>query len=164
MPVAMTAVGVMAGRVITATGRYKVFLVAGGVLLLAGMSVLSRMGTGTSRVEAALCVAVLGAGLGCLLQTVMLVSQNSAERKDIGVASAGVTLFRMLGSSVGVAVMGNLFNGRVREVTAQGLPGREAHRLATAEGMQAAFLAGAAAGAVMTAAALLVREVALRRS
>lgn len=164
MPVAMTAVGVVAGRVITATGHYKIFLVAGGALLLAGMSLLSRTVTGTSRFEAALCVTVLGAGLGCLLQTVMLVSQNSAERKDIGVASAGITLFRMLGSSVGVAVMGGLFNGRVQEVTAERLPGREAHRSAMAEGMHAAFLAGAAAGAVMLAAGLLVKEVALRRS
>ncbi|MDI3389871.1 MDR family MFS transporter [Streptomyces sp. B-S-A8] len=164
MPLAMTAVGVVAGRVITATGHYKVFLVTGGALLLVGMSMLSRMGTGTSRLEAALCVTVLGAGLGCLLQTVMLVSQNSAEQRDIGVASAGVTLFRMLGSSVGVAVMGGLFNDRVREVTAAHLPSRAAHRLATAEGLQAAFPAGAAAGAVMLVAGLLVKEVALRRS
>lgn len=164
MSLAMTVVGVVAGRVITATGHYKVFLVAGGALLCAGMALLSRLGTGSSRLEAALCVTVLGAGLGCLLQTVMLVSQNSAAREDIGAASAGVTLFRMLGSSVGVAVMGGLFAGRAREAAAGHPSGGAAQPAATAEGLQAAFLAGAVAGALMFAAAVLVKEVALRRS
>ncbi|MFE6721745.1 MDR family MFS transporter [Streptomyces albidoflavus] len=161
MPVAMTAVGVVAGRVITATGRYKAVLVAGGALLLGGMALLSRLTAGTSRPETALCVTVLGAGLGCLLQTVMLVSQNSVERRDIGIASASVTLFRLLGSSVGAAVMGGLFNGRVLHTASR--HGR-AGQLAAAEGLQASFLAGAVAGAVLLVVALLVEEVPLRRS
>ncbi|MDI3408232.1 MDR family MFS transporter [Streptomyces cavernicola] len=163
MPVAMTAVGVAAGRVVTVTGRYKPVLVAGGALLLGGMALLSRLTADTSRIEVALCVTVLGAGLGCLLQTVMLVSQNGAERRDIGIASASVTLFRLLGSSVGVAVMGGLFNGRVRQTTGPDLRHGAAEQFAAA-GLQASFLAGAVAGAVLLVAALLVEEVPLRRS
>lgn len=185
MPTAMIATGALAGRVVTGTGRYKIFPVAGGALLLVGMYLISRMDTATSGLEAALCMAVLGAGLGCLLQIVMLVSQNSVQPQDIGVASAGVTLVRMLGSSVGVAVMGNLLNGRVQEVMAARLPDlpaldsaqldaesldrlaqplREAYQFAVAEGMHAAFRLGAVAGAGTLAAALLIKEVELRRS
>ena len=165
------------------TGRYKAFPVAGGALMLAGMLLLSSMDTSTSRTEAALYMAVLGAGLGCLLQVVMLVSQNSVDVRDIGVASAAITLFRMLGRSFGVAVMGALFNRRVLEVMAERAPGRpalahaqldaagltrlqpavqEAYRHATAAGTHSAFLVGSLAGALALLAGLLVREVALR--
>ncbi|MDG9695040.1 MDR family MFS transporter [Streptomyces mutabilis] len=182
---AMIVLAMVAGRITSGTGRYKAFPVAGGALMLTGMLLLSTMDTSTSRTEAALYMAVLGAGLGCLLQVVMLVSQNSVDIRDIGVASAAVTLFRMLGSSFGVAVMGALFNRRVLEVMAERTPGRpaldhaqldaaslarlqpavqEAYRHATAAGTHSAFLVGSLAGALALLAGLLVREVALRRS
>ncbi|MFJ9721219.1 MDR family MFS transporter [Streptomyces sp. NPDC101209] len=182
---AMIVVSVAAGRITSSTGRYKAFPVAGGALLLTGMLLLSRMDTTTSRTESAVYMAVLGAGLGCLMQVMMLVSQNSVELRDIGVASAAITLFRMLGSSFGVAVMGALFNRRVLQVMAERTPGhppfahaqldasglmrlspavREAYRYATAAGTHSAFLVGSAAGAVALVAGLLVREVALRHT
>ncbi|MFE0739602.1 MFS transporter, partial [Streptomyces sp. NPDC058855] len=57
-----------------------------------------------------------GLGMGCLMQITMLVAQNSVEMKDMGVASSSTTLFRTLGSSFGVAIMGALFNNRVQDV------------------------------------------------
>jgi EmrB/QacA subfamily drug resistance transporter len=182
---AMIVVAMVAGRVTSGTGRYKIFPVAGGALMLAGMFLLSRMDVTTSRAEAAASMAVLGAGLGCLLQVIMLISQNSVDMRDIGVASAAVTLFRMLGSSFGVAIMGALFNRRVLEVMAERAPGRpalanaqldaaglahldpsvhDAYRYATAAGTHSAFLVGAVAGALTLVAGLLVKEVALRRT
>jgi len=182
---AMIVVAMVAGRVTSGTGRYKVFPVAGGVLLLAGMLLLSRMDTSTSRTESGLYMAVLGAGMGCLMQVMMLIAQNSVEIRDIGVAVAAITLFRMVGSSFGVAVMGALFNRRVLAVMAEQTPGHpqlahaqlnaaslnrlppavhEAYRHATAAGTHSAFLVGSLAGAAALVAGLLVREVALRRT
>ncbi|MFF4020832.1 MDR family MFS transporter [Streptomyces sp. NPDC001843] len=182
---AMIVVAMVAGRITSGTGRYKAFPVAGGALMLVGMLLLSRMDTSTSRTEAAVYMAVLGAGLGCLMQVMMLISQNSVDIRDIGAASAVITLFRMLGSSFGVAVMGALFNRRVLEVMADRTPGRpplahaqldaasldrlnpavhEAYRYATAAGTHSAFLVGSLAGAAALVAGLLVREVALRRT
>nr|WP_308363585.1 MULTISPECIES: MDR family MFS transporter [unclassified Streptomyces] len=181
----MIVVAAVAGRVTSGSGRYKVFPVAGGALLLAGMYLLSRMDTSTTRLESALSMALLGAGLGCLLQITTLVAQNSVQMKDIGVASAAATLFRMLGSSFGVAIMGALFNQRVTDVMAERVPGRpllenaqlsaaslakleapvrEAYRYATAAGTHTAFLFGAGAGALALIAGLLVKEVPLRKS
>ncbi|WP_405764014.1 MDR family MFS transporter [Streptomyces sp. NBC_00080] len=185
MLVAMTAVGAFAGRVVTGSGRYRILPVAGGALLLAGMVLLSQMDTATSRPQSALCMMVLGAGLGCLVQIVTLIAQNSVDSKDIGAASATVALFRMLGSSVGVALMGALFNSRVLDVMAERAPGRpaldharldaaslsalpapvrEAYRHATAAGTHAAFLAAAVAGAAVLVAGLLIKETALSRT
>ena len=79
----------------------------------------SSMDTETTRLTSGLYMAVLGAGMGCLMQITMLVAQNSVEMKDMGVASSSTTLFRTLGSSFGVAIMGALFNNRVQDVMAE---------------------------------------------
>ncbi|MGV9992989.1 MDR family MFS transporter [Streptomyces sp. NPDC003374] len=183
---AMMVVSLIAGRVTTGSGRYKVFPIAGGVLMIAGLYLLSLMDTGTSRVTSGLYMAVLGAGMGCLMQITMLVAQNSVEMRDMGVASSSTTLFRTLGSSFGVAIMGALFNNRVQHEMAeragslgskiteqsaqldakslQKLPAvaREAYQQAVASGTHSAFLLGSAVAVIVLVAALFVKEVPLK--
>ncbi|MEV6165235.1 MDR family MFS transporter [Streptomyces sp. NPDC052052] len=183
MLLSMMVVSVVAGRVTTSTGKYKIFPVTGSVLMVAGLFLLSRMDTGTTRFTSGLNMAVLGAGMGFLMQITMLVAQNSVEMKDMGVASSTTTLFRTLGSSFGVAIMGTLFTGRVRdemaargggEVTARSaqldagslakLPEavREAYRFAVSSGTHIAFAVAASAGLIAVLASLFVKEVPLR--
>nr|WP_270891977.1 MFS transporter [Streptomyces sp. DHE17-7] len=113
---AMLVTSMVAGRITTSTGRYKVFPLAGGALMTVGLFLLSLMDTDTSRLTSGLYMAVVGLGMGCLMQITMLVAQNSVEMKDMGVASSSTTLFRTLGSSFGVAIMGAIFNHRVQDV------------------------------------------------
>ncbi|MEU1279319.1 MDR family MFS transporter [Streptomyces sp. NPDC005805] len=183
MLMAMLVVSMVAGRITTSTGRYRVFPIAGGALMSAGLLLLSTMDTETSRWTAGVFMAVLGAGMGFLMQITMLVAQNSVEMKDMGVASSTATLFRTLGSSFGVAVMGALFTGRVQsEMAARGgeqatagsaqldaaslakLPDavREAYEYAVASGTHLAFLVGGCLAVVTVVAALFVTEVPLR--
>lgn len=183
---AMLAVSMVAGRVTTGSGRYKVFPVVGSVLLIVGLFLLAQMDTGTSRVTSGVFMAVLGAGMGCLMQITMLVAQNSVEMKDMGVASSTSTLSRTLGSSFGVAIMGALFNSRVQDAMAEraGALGakvteqsaqldaaglaklpvavREAYQYAVASGTHGAFLLGAVVAVVALVAAVFVKEVPLR--
>ncbi|MFF6786362.1 DHA2 family efflux MFS transporter permease subunit [Streptomyces sp. NPDC012510] len=183
---AMLAVSMVAGRVTTGSGRYKVFPVVGSGLMIVGLFLLAQMDTGTSRVTSGVFMAVLGAGMGCLMQITMLVAQNSVEMKDMGVASSTSTLSRTLGSSFGVAIMGALFNSRVQDVMAERagalgskvteqsaqldaaslakLPvaAREAYQYAVASGTHAAFLLGAVVAVVALVAAVFVKEVPLR--
>ncbi|MBT2369013.1 MFS transporter [Streptomyces sp. ISL-10] len=179
----MLAVSMVAGRVTTTTGKYRVFPIVGGALMVAGLFLLATMDTGTSRLTSGLYMAVLGAGMGFLMQITMLVAQNSVEMKDMGVASSAATLFRTLGSSFGVAIMGALFTARVQdEMTARGGaqataasaqldaaslaklpdPVREAYEFAVASGTHAAFLVGGAVAVVGLVAAFFVKEVPLR--
>ncbi|MFF8844729.1 MDR family MFS transporter [Streptomyces sp. NPDC015127] len=179
----MLAVSMVAGRVTTNTGRYRVFPIIGGALMVAGLFLLATMDTGTSRLTAGLYMAVLGAGMGFLMQITMLVAQNSVEMKDMGVASSAATLFRTLGSSFGVAIMGALFTSRVQdEMAARGGaqatagsaqldaaslaklpdPVREAYEFAVASGTHAAFLVGGAVAVIGLVAAFFVEEVPLR--
>jgi hypothetical protein len=73
------------------------------------------MGTGTSRLTSGIFMAVLGAGMGFLMQITMLVAQNSVELKDMGVASSTATLFRTIGGSFGVALFGAIYTNRMTD-------------------------------------------------
>ncbi|WP_406271640.1 MFS transporter [Streptomyces sp. NBC_00191] len=183
MLMSMLVVSMIAGRVTTSTGKYRLFPINGGGLMMVGLYLLSTMDTETSRLSSGLYMAVLGAGMGFLMQITMLVAQNSVELKDMGVASSGATLFRTLGSSFGVAIMGALFTSRVQhEMAARGGsaitersaqldaaslsklpdPVREAYEVAVSSGTHAAFLLGAAVAVVGFLAAFFVKEVPLR--
>ncbi|QUW84903.1 MFS transporter [Streptomyces mirabilis] len=183
---AMLVTSMVAGRVTTGTGRYKAFPIVGGVLMAVGLFLLSQMDTGTTRFTSGLYMAVLGLGMGCLMQITMLVAQNSVEMKDMGVASSSTTLFRTLGSSFGVAIMGALFNQRVQDVMTERagalgskvteqsaqldaaslakLPAaaREAYQYAVSSGTHSAFLLGAVVSVGALVAAVFVKEVPLR--
>jgi MFS family permease len=183
---AMLVTSMVAGRVTTSTGKYKVFPVLGSALMIVGLYLLSTMDTGTSRLTSGIFMAVVGLGMGCLMQITMLVAQNSVEMKDMGVASSSTTLFRTLGSSFGVAIMGALFNHRVQDVMAEragalgskvteqsaqldakGLlelpvPVREAYQHAVSAGTHSAFLLGAVVAVVALVAAVFVKEVPLK--
>ncbi|MFC6885924.1 MDR family MFS transporter [Actinomadura yumaensis] len=144
----------IAGKVMTRTGRYKVFPVAGTALLTAGTLLLATMGAGTGRVATGAFMAVVGAGLGFTMQMTMTIAQNSVEMRDLGAASAAVTLFRTLGGSLAVAVFGALFS--------RSMPGSHLTAAGTAEGTRHIFLVAAALCAVAFVASLLVKEVPLR--
>lgn len=74
-----------------------------------GMLLLSTMSATTPRLVASAWMVVLGIGLGLVMQVMVLVTQNSVDRSDLGVATATVSFFRSVGGSVGVAVFGALF-------------------------------------------------------
>ncbi|MFJ4617252.1 MDR family MFS transporter [Streptomyces sp. NPDC088812] len=183
---AMLVTSIVAGRITTNSGRYKIFPIVGGALMIVGLYLLSTMDTGTSRLTSGVFMAVVGLGMGCLMQITMLVAQNSVEMKDMGVASSSTTLFRTLGSSFGVAIMGALFNSRVQDAMAERagalgsavteqsaqldaaslakLPAaaREAYQYAVSDGTHAAFLLGSVVAVIALVAAFFVKEVPLR--
>ncbi|HEX6872543.1 MAG TPA: MDR family MFS transporter [Micromonosporaceae bacterium] len=109
MMVAMMAVSVFAGQVITKTGKYRLFPIVGGIVMTLGMVLLSLVAVDTTKTELALYMAVLGIGMGFLMQTTMLIAQNSVEQKDLGVASSSATFFRSIGGSFGVSLFGTIF-------------------------------------------------------
>ncbi|NJP47890.1 MFS transporter [Streptomyces sp. PRB2-1] len=114
MLLAMMVVSMIAGRVTTATGRYKIFPIIGGALITVGLFLLSTMDVHTTRFMSGVFMAVLGAGMGFIMQITMLVAQNSVEMRDIGVGSSSATLFRTIGGSFGVSLFGALFSHKVQ--------------------------------------------------
>lgn len=101
------------GQLITRTGRYKLFPIAGTASAVAGLLLLSTMDANTTRTAAGLYMAVLGVGIGLVMQVMVLAVQNSVPRRDLGVATSSVNVLRQIGSTVGVAGFGALLTHRL---------------------------------------------------
>ena len=117
-----TVTALIAGRITTRTGRYKALPIIGGGVMTVGMYLLTRLGLHTSLVTAGLYFAVLGLGMGFLMQITTLVAQNSVAPRDIGVASSSRTFFQQIGGSIGVAGFGAIFAHRLTAVMSARLP------------------------------------------
>lgn len=104
---------VISGQLISRTGRYKVFPLVGTAFTSLGLFLLSRMSTETGAITASLIMLLLGLGLGLVMQVLVIAAQNSVEYRDLGVATSGATLFRLIGGSLGTAVLGAIFAARL---------------------------------------------------
>jgi EmrB/QacA subfamily drug resistance transporter len=129
MMIGVTITSVLSGQVVTRTGRYKVFPIAGGAIMTVAMLLLTNLGADTTRVTSGLYYVVLGLGMGFMMQMVSLISQNSVQLKDMGVASSARMFFQQIGGSLGVAAFGSIFARRLTDAltTASGKSGTQVH-------------------------------------
>ncbi|WP_236241948.1 MDR family MFS transporter [Streptomyces sp. CC228A] len=111
----------VSGRVITATGRWKAWLVAGGALVTAGLGLLGTIRYDTAYWHVAVYMALLGLGLGMMMQNLVLCTQNQVAPRDLGAASSVVTFFRSLGGAVGVSALGAVMGSKVTDYVKDGL-------------------------------------------
>ncbi|MFJ5270939.1 MDR family MFS transporter [Streptomyces sp. NPDC088358] len=98
------ALSVVAGQITSRTGRYKIFPIIGGGLLVIGMLMLWRLTADSGLFYTDISMFVVGAGLGLNMQTIVLAMQNAVPPRDIGVATSSTTFFRQMGGTAGVAV------------------------------------------------------------
>ncbi|MFF9285217.1 MFS transporter [Streptomyces griseosporeus] len=103
----------VSGQVITKTGKWKAWLVTGGVLLTAGLGLLGTMRYDTDYWKIAIFMAVMGLGIGMMMQNLVLSTQNQVAPQDLGAASSVVTFFRSLGGAVGVSALGSVMATRI---------------------------------------------------
>jgi EmrB/QacA subfamily drug resistance transporter len=109
------------GNVISRTGKWKRWMVVGSLLLIAGLGLLATIDYETPYWELFVFMAVMGAGLGMLMQNLVLIVQNSVDVRQIGAASASVAFFRSLGGTVGVSVLGAILGTRVSNYLVDGI-------------------------------------------
>jgi len=119
----MLTTSIVAGQLISRTGRYKLFPVAGTGVMTVGLFLLSRITPATSTLTASLLMLVLGTGLGMVMQVLVIAVQNDVRYRDLGVATSGATLFRLIGGSLGTAVLGAVFASRLAANVAREVPG-----------------------------------------
>jgi EmrB/QacA subfamily drug resistance transporter len=116
------------GRIVSATGRYKIFPILGTAVATVGLGLLSRMSTTSTRVENGIYMAVLGFGIGLVMQILILIVQNGAPARDLGSATAAANYFRQIGGTVGSGIVGAVFASRLTSKVTQLLPpGSAAH-------------------------------------
>jgi EmrB/QacA subfamily drug resistance transporter len=125
----------VAGRIITRTGRWKAFLVVGGLFLTAGFDLMSVVRHDTPYWQAAIFMVCVGIGLGMTMQNLVLSVQNQVRPQELGAASSVVAFFRTLGGAVGVSALGAVLSDRVARYTAEGLAGIGVHSPANGGGI-----------------------------
>ncbi|MZF87461.1 MDR family MFS transporter [Streptomyces sp. SID5643] len=103
------------GQIVSRTGRWKVFPIAGTGVTTLGLLLLHQLDEHSSTAELSGFFFVFGLGLGLVMQVLVLIVQNAVPYEDLGVATSGATFFRSIGASFGVAVFGTVFAGRLGE-------------------------------------------------
>lgn len=101
------------GQIISRTGKWKLWLCTGGVLMTAGMGLLGTLRYDTTYWHMALFMALLGLGVGMMMQNLVLATQNQVAPEDLGAASSTVNFFRSLGGAVGVSALGAIMASRI---------------------------------------------------
>ncbi|KAB2589252.1 MFS transporter [Streptomyces arboris] len=124
LPMMLGIVGgsIVSGQLITRTGRYRIYPIVGSAVSVVGMWLLSGLERGTSRLEYSLWQAVLGTGIGLVMSVLVLAVQNSVRPADLGTATSANNYFRQIGGSVGAAIFGTLFAGRLSDALDLRLP------------------------------------------
>ncbi|KUN81862.1 transporter [Streptomyces griseoruber] len=113
----------VSGQFITRTGKWKAWLVSGGVLITAGLGLLGTIRYDTDYWKTAVFMALLGLGVGMMMQNLVLSTQNQVEPKDLGSASSTVTFFRSLGGAMGVSALGAVMANRITDYAKDGIAG-----------------------------------------
>lgn len=117
----LLASSILSGRIITATGLWKRWLVGGMVAVTAGIALLATIDAGTPLWHTGIFMAVLGLGLGATMQNLVLAVQNTIALADMGAGSSVVAFFRSLGGSVGIAALGAVLAHQVADSVESGL-------------------------------------------
>ncbi|MFI6682060.1 DHA2 family efflux MFS transporter permease subunit [Streptomyces sp. NPDC050485] len=125
MVLGMLVTSTASGQIVSRTGRWKVFPIAGTAVTTVGLLLLHRLTESSSTWEMSVYFFVFGAGLGLVMQVLVLVVQNAVGYADLGVATSGATFFRSIGASFGVAIFGTIFTNRLGGKLSAALAGQQ---------------------------------------
>lgn len=148
VPFMFTTAGgtLVAGKMVERSGRYRRWPIWGGVIMTVGVAILATLQHSTHALVASAFGAVLGTGIGFVMQTSLLALQNSVRHEDLGSATSAALLSRILGSTIGVATLSAVFDARPDAIS----------------GIRALYLAAIPVGVVATLLALRLQERPLR--
>ncbi|WP_418275077.1 MDR family MFS transporter [Isoptericola jiangsuensis] len=121
MVIGTMVAGIVLGRIISRTGRYKGIMIGGAALLSASLFGMSTIETDTSFVIISVYLFGLGLSVGALMQNLVLATQNTLDIREMGSGTATVAFFRSLGGSIGVSVLGAILAINVKDSLASGL-------------------------------------------
>jgi EmrB/QacA subfamily drug resistance transporter len=152
---------ITSGRVISRTGKYRLFPIFGTLITIYGVWLLSHVGIDTNQWIISVWMFITGVGIGSSLQVMTLAVQNAVHPKDLGTATSTVTFFRSIGSTIGTAILGAVLISRFSAHLAEVLPGGTGgfHPSSSLNFAQLAQLPPAVATTVLSAFAAAFRDV-----
>ncbi|MBC7724569.1 MAG: MFS transporter [Burkholderiaceae bacterium] len=109
---------IVSGQLISRTGKYRIFPTLGTAFMAVGFFLFTFITADTPIWFVMLGMLAVGLGLGQLMQTLTIASQNSVGARDIGVATSSSTFFRQIGGTLGVAVLFSVLFSRIPDTLA----------------------------------------------
>jgi MFS family permease len=123
MMLGMLITSILSGQLISRYGRYRIYPIIGTAVMALGLFLFSTVTEVTSMALLLTYIMLLGMGLGFVMQVLIVAVQNAAPYSDLGVATSGATLFRLIGGSVGTSMLGAIFAARLGSELARAVPG-----------------------------------------
>ena len=114
MMLGLVVAATISGQLVSRVGHYRLLIVLGGVVLAAGMYLLTLMNENTAQTVAVRNMVVIGVGLGLSLPLLTLVVQNALPYQLLGVATSTIQFFRSIGGTLGIAVFGTIVTSQIR--------------------------------------------------
>jgi EmrB/QacA subfamily drug resistance transporter len=111
--IGILAVTITSGRIITKTGKYKIFPILGTIAMSIGLLLMTQLEVDTPYWQLSIYSIILGAGLGASMQTIVIALQNAVDFKDLGIATSSNTFFRSLGGAFGTAIFGTILSQQI---------------------------------------------------
>ena len=136
MVAGLMSFSIISGQITSRTGRYRIFPIVGSVVATIGLVLLSRLEVSTGRVESSIYIFIFGSGVGLMMQTLVLATQNAVPQTMMGAATSGVTFFRSMGASFGVAVFGTVFANRLDYYVPRNVSAADLQRLGSPSGSE----------------------------
>lgn len=140
MVVGIMSTAISSGALISRTGRYRVYPIAGSVVTGVAVFLMSTLGVGDSIVLVCVYVFLMGAGVGLLMQTLVLAVQNDFPATEVGTATSSNNFFREIGATLGTAAVGSVFASRLTDQLASALPGKAAASVGGSESLTPALV------------------------
>lgn len=140
MVVGIMSTAIPSGQLISRTGRYRVYPIVGTILVGLTAGLMSTMDTGTSLVTVGCYFFMLGAGIGLLMQTLVLAVQNDFPQSDVGTATSSNNFFREIGATLGTAVVGAIFTNRLTDQLAANVPASATSSMGKGESLTPALV------------------------
>jgi EmrB/QacA subfamily drug resistance transporter len=120
---------IVGGQLLSRTGRYKILAIIGFTIAAIGMFMLSRMTPATSQGEVVRNMIITGLGMGVMMSLFTIVVQNAFPYRQLGEVTAGLTFFRSIGSTMGVAVMGTIMTNVFQNALQSNIPAALKHAI-----------------------------------
>jgi MFS family permease len=111
--IGILTVTITSGRIITKTGKYKIFPILGTIAMSVGLLLMTQLEVETPYWQLSIYSIILGAGLGASMQTIVIALQNAVDFKDLGIATSSNTFFRSLGGAFGTAIFGTILSQQI---------------------------------------------------
>ncbi|MFV9510236.1 MDR family MFS transporter [Tepidibacillus sp. LV47] len=131
MTLSLVIASTISGQITSRTGKYKFLAIIGIAIVTIGMFLLSRMTIDTTNTTVTLNMIVLGSGLGVVMPLFVLTVQNAVPKRLLGVATSAVQLFRQIGGTVGVSIMGTIMSHSMNRNLAKEIPPQAKHLMET---------------------------------